>query len=70
MPCPWCHGWVRVPCVTAELMGVAFIPLTPGWEHHQDPCLEGVFLCGISQILDKDVIWNIGANLYVRTVLC
>jgi len=67
MPCPWGHRQVRVLCVT-ELAGAVFILLTPGWEHREDPCLEGIFLGAISQIQDKDVTGDIGTNLYHRTV--
>lgn len=69
MPSPWGHSMSPVSLSSAaELMGSVFTPLAPGQEHREDPCLEEIFLGGISEILDKDVIGDIGTNLYLRTV--
>lgn len=69
MPSPWGHSMSLVSLSSAaELMGFVFTPLAPGQEHREDPCLEEIFLGGISEILDKDVTGDIGTNLYLRTV--
>lgn len=50
----------------AEVVQAVFTPLTPGWEHREDPCLGENFLGAVSQIQDKDVplgpIWILGLS--------